>query len=226
MKVLYAGAVSTALFSLGIVAGSLFSNSDTREPLRPTCRPSQPAKASEFAGKEVTLFLGNSIAFDTDWQVPSNRLAVNCARQGLTAKQALNQFDDLPELPVREIVIFLGSVELARSGALPVDFDDTIFEIVASLSTRYAQATIVLAGLPYHPASDLLWRYGDAAAQQARQIETIYSSQNPAIYFDTGQALAKMVSASTYDGVHLTSESYTLVNSHLLSFLSSRADQP
>lgn len=168
------------------------------------CRPSAPAAAAAAAVDPVVLFWGNSLAHDADWNTPGRVLAINCARQGQTATEALAEVKALPDIEPAAIVLAFGTVELVRQAADVPQFSDTMRALTAALRDRYPAARLALTGIP---ATSAPWRYD---TDQAARLNTVLAALGPDDFLDLDAALAGVPEAmQSYDGVHLSPTSYT-----------------
>jgi len=175
------------------------------EKPRAICRPSLPEKAIEQSDVPVVLFWGNSLLFDHGW-TDEAFFSVNCARQGTTAARGRFLTPALPQLSVDAILVAFGSVELAHGGA-PDSFENDMREIITLLRSQYPNSKIWLSGVPYTKDTVPPWVYADTIGPS--QINEILINIEGTFFFDLTGALQPIdASMQTYDGVHLTLESY------------------
>lgn len=176
------------------------------EKPRAICRPSLPEKAIEQSDLPVVLFWGNSLLFDHGW-TDEAFFSVNCARQGITAARGRFLTPALPVLSVDAILVAFGSVELAH-GSVPDSFENDMREIATQLRSQYPNSSIWLSGIPNTKDTSPPWVYADT--EGAVQINEILVGIEGTSFFDLTDAIQSVDAArQTYDGVHLTSESYT-----------------
>ncbi len=200
-----------AVFGGGVLVGLGFVTLVTRqsEPgiTSLTCRPSAPAVVASVTSQPSILFWGNSLLFDGDWNA-SDYLAVNCARQGLSAAQARTLTPLLPDFAPDEILLAFGSVELGRHKNLNLPaFIDDVTDIVAQLSVQYTDSQIWLAGIPYTQTENPGWIYSGASI--ALEMNGQLARVEGAHYFDLSSVLDPLRTVPhTYDGLHLTSQAF------------------
>ncbi|WP_375230070.1 SGNH/GDSL hydrolase family protein [Roseobacter sp. S98] len=169
-----------------------------KRPASLACRPSAP---QALATKEPILVLGNSLAFDSDWQIDGKQ-TVNCARQGLTVAAALPLIDELPDIAPKSVVLVFGTVELVRDTADPEVFRSSLVKLVESLNAKYDPADIVVLGVP---ATGEDWSYDLA---DAKALNRVIAEIDDVSMLSLDTVLAQQGSAAHYDGVHLTPSMY------------------
>lgn len=180
--------------------------------LRIVCRPSSPERLD--AGPKV-LFWGNSLAFDHGWRV-DDHVAVNCARQGMTAQAAVPQSEQLPRVAFAAVVLVFGSVEMVRNVDDTSQFATAIDAIVARVRGFYPGAEIVVLGVP-HGSPDV-WSYGDQVSPA--EINDVLRDLNETTYLDINAVLSGISEQQqTYDGVHLTPQSYLVLEAAISDVL-------
>ncbi len=201
----------SAVFGVGALVGIGLATLATRQSgsgmASLTCRPSAPAVIASVTSQPSILFWGNSLLFDGDWNA-SDYLAVNCARQGLTAAQARALTPLLPSFAPDEILLAFGSVELGRHKNLnlPIFIDD-VAGIVTQLGAQYTDSRIWLAGIPYTQTENPGWIYSGAliALEMNEQLAKVEGAH----YFDLSGVLRPLRTVPhTYDGLHLTSQAF------------------
>ncbi len=174
------------------------------EIVKVTCRPSAPELLP--AGPKVLVW-GNSLSFDNDWRLERHQ-TVNCARQGMTAQDALPMVVALPKLEFSAIVLAFGSVELVRETGDIGGFRSSIEKIQKNLITLYPDTTIVVIGVP--GGNQNIWQYG--SSPQLSQINEVLRGLKGTRFLNTTELLSIIPeSMQTYDGVHLTKDSYELI---------------
>jgi len=180
----------------------------SKVPENVVCRPSVPEQLP--VGPKV-LFWGNSLAFDHSWKVDGH-LAVNCARQGMTAMAAVSHIDALPNVDISASVVIFGTVELVRGLSDPAPFFDAVEQNVAGLKAKYPGAQVFLVGVP--EGSLEVWRYHDTVS--GTDLNDPLQDIDETHYVDTTRLLSQIPdSKQTYDGVHLTDESYGLIQDEI-----------
>ena len=196
-------------FGLGVLVATFLSASVPAQNPQAFCRPSAP---EQLANGPKVLFWGNSLAFDHNWRLRRS-VPVNCARQGMTAKAALEVIHTLPAIEFDAIVVVFGTVELLRDIKSVDQFSAAISTNIAQLSSAYDGSKIVVVGVPEGPLD--VWRYNSDVPASAmndvlRQIDGVD-------YIDTTQVLSDLPwDMQTYDGIHLTAESYAILERALI----------
>ncbi len=202
----------------GIAAALLFSairllpaNQPTATPVQLACRPSAPAIAAERSNDPVLLLFGNSLLFDHGWSVPGY-FPVNCARQGLTARDGQGSLALLPDVAPTAVIIAFGSVEAFRaterkSAVASGPFDEALRGVVEHLAERWPDAALLVSNVPA--------TYGlgqaDVLALNASITQAITPLDSSARLLDLDKALAGQQARDvSYDGVHLTPFAYDL----------------
>lgn len=192
----------------GVVATSLWFGLKSPDAPQVVCRPSAPEVLSLTPD---VLFWGNSLAFDGNWD-QADRVAVNCARQGLTAEAATTLVDDLPLLDLKVVALVFGTVEMLRGQTDAVAFRAAIESNLSSLRTRYPAAQFVVIGIP----EGAPWIYDDDATTAA--YNHVLKDMAGTIFISATEALSQVpAQALTYDGVHLTQQSYAVLREALWS---------
>lgn len=195
------------LSALGIAVLVGMMHRRTPEPAYVTCRPTAPGLAAMRTSAPVVLLWGNSLLFDAPWAGQSF-FPINCAHQGMTAEVAVKRTELLPDIAVDAIVLAFGSVELIREADIDTTrFAGTVAAIRNQLADRYGPVPIIVSGVPSTPLAEPVWGYltpGDGV-----RINRALRELDGAVYLDLSRALADVPSPSqTYDGIHLTAESY------------------
>ena len=176
-------------FGLGLVLAPRLA-SQPPDPA-PVCRPSVPEQVDP-GDAALVLYLGNSLVFDHDWVLPGT-LAVNCARQGLRAEKL--RVPDLPDVTPALIVLGFGTVELLQGKSDATAFAETMAGHVAALRQRFADAQILLLGVPL--TDDMVG--SQVAALNAALADLAWTA---------GAHFAAAGTLPSYDGVHLTRAGY------------------
>lgn len=202
------GSLVFPLIAAALVAGGYFLGHKPAPAPRPlVCRPSNPpAFVARHPGTRL-LLVGNSLLFDHDWRVPG-AIVVNCARQGLTARAALDKLAEIPGIAPDMILLGFGSVEAYRAAKadlpLPVDdFAEAAKALVEALRARWPEADILFLTVPDWPGTPeipALTRPADARALSAA-IERLAQGQHSLGVLDMN-ALPAMREAGLYDGLH------------------------
>ena len=196
----------------GLGLGVLCENRENLSDLDMQCRPSSPELLA--SGPKV-LFWGNSLAFDHGWAV-DGYLTVNCARQGLTAKQAVTMIEALPDIDAAAIVLVFGTVELARDIESVSEFQAAIESILTRLEVDHPGARIVMLGIP-DGGSDV-WTYQGNRALPG--MNAFLAGIDGAAFLDTMGALSVLPDSDrSYDGVHLSGDAYNVLEQALQELL-------
>ncbi len=205
-------------FSVGVAAGYFWFANQAQPTQNVACRPSVPQLLSD--GPKV-LFWGNSIAFDHGWDIPGLSV-VNCAVQGLTARQALLLTEKLPEIEFDAIVVVFGSVELVRDQVEVEEFGASIEGVIKDLRSRYEGSDIIALGVPENKSKDRIWLY--PGGRNATTVNARLTSLENVDFLNTTALLDNVPdSQRTYDGVHLTKQSYLVVETSLAKLLAQKA---
>ncbi len=183
-----------------------------------TCRPSAPALVAEHTGQPALLIFGNSLLFDHGWRVPGF-LPVNCARQGLTAAEALPLMAGFGDLMPEAILLGFGSVEalravLTETVVAPDIFGAEMDRLLSEMQARWPEVPIHLASVPIWTKSadtpPALLHQTDAEALNA-ELAGLANARTHVFLFDLSE-LPSVDPADwnrgTYDGVHLTPAVY------------------
>ena len=202
------------VFLTGLFAGAVVTNRTEVSEFTPTCRPSSP---ETLGNQPAVLFWGNSLAFDGDWPL-DGFASVNCAVQGMTAQTAALRTTALPEMNVAAVVLVLGTVELVRDIADPATFRAALDAITADLAQKYPDADIIAFGIPRNETAKDVWAYENQ--QHLDALNDVLGQIPDVAFLDTTQILAGLpVGSETYDGVHLTRQSYLLLNTAIQNAL-------
>jgi hypothetical protein len=180
------------------------------------CRPSLPALYGAHDARPVLLMLGNSLLFDADWSLPGIA-SVNCARQGLVARDAAPLVPRLPNMDPAAILLGFGTVEAYRAlltgqPADPVAFEAAMTDLIGGLQARWPEAHVLVSGAPFPGtggATPILVRQTDLAALNL--VLAKVAERAGARFLDTGElplVRAGRAEAITYDGLHLTDAVY------------------
>lgn len=205
---LYLGTV-LVLF-VGFTLGVYTQGRDTGEQVSLQCRPSAP---ETLAGAPAVLVWGNSLAFDHGWQVPGH-LVVNCARQGMTAEAAVPLTEALPRMPIEAVVLIFGTVELVRPAKPDAAFQAAMSTIRTRLQALYPEARLIVVGIP---GAAEVWSYADRPELGA--LNEVLAGLG-GTFLDVSETLAAVPGARrSYDGVHLTAESYGALEARLAEIL-------
>lgn len=199
-------------FGLGSLIGVTVAARAVFAPWQPlqsvACRPSFPDRALGDYDGPVLLLWGNSLLFDNGWR-DTGAEPVNCARQGLTAAQALRLTDDLPGPAPDTILVAFGSVEAvaATQADATVDaasFGAAVAAIISRLSARWPRARILLASVPNFT------KQGELRPEHTELL-------NAELAGVAGAAGANLLDlsaiyrndpAASYDGVHIAPRAY------------------
>lgn len=205
-------AVTIVSFGLGVWVGR--ENRTTSVSPQLTCRPSFPEMAVATTPKPAILFFGNSLLFDHGWRIPG-AIVINCARQGMLAREALQLMGTLPEVDPRMIVLSFGSVEVVRAAKTEdavrrPEFEQSIEGITASLKTRWPNSKIIWTAIPRSEDE------GDRIVMRQPDIdlvnEAIRTLSSPTALIELDQEVQVLRDRSIpvlYDGVHLSGQAYT-----------------
>jgi hypothetical protein len=208
------GRLGAALLGLGLAFGAghwTAHEASTGHSQPPVCRPSAPQRAADHAGTPILLFLGNSLIFDHGWRI-KGATAVNCARQGLVARDAPALIEALPEMMPAMVVLGFGSVEALRAagqGDTPVDpagFGLAVRDVTGAVRARWPGATIVWLTVPEPGPGPI--RSDDVGALNA--VLAAVAAADPAVtLLDVNHPpLAGPAGPVSYDGVHLAEAVY------------------
>ena len=171
----------------------------------PVCRPSVPEQVAP-GDAEMVLYLGNSLVFDHDWVLPGT-LPVNCARQGMLAARL--RVSDLPDVTPQLIVLGFGTVELMQGKPDAKAFTETMAGHVAALRQRFAEAQILLLGVPLTD---------DVAEAQVAGLNAALSD----LARTAGVQFAEAGVLPSYDGVHLTQDGYVEWRARIATLVGAR----
>lgn len=180
-----------------------------KAPISLACRPSAP---EALASEKPILILGNSLAYDADWQLDGEQ-AVNCARQGLTVAAALPLIGELPNIAPKAVVLVFGTVELVRDTADPEVFRSNMVKFVESLNAKYDAANIVVLGIP---TTGEHWSYELA---DAKALNSVIAEIDGVSKLSIDPILAQQDGAANYDGVHLHPSVYPSIWEALETYL-------
>jgi len=196
------GARTQALLAAAVcfVAGAVVTLTvmPEKHPTFLACRPSVP---EALASDAPILVFGNSLAFDTDWQIDGEQI-VNCARQGLTVAAALPLIGELPNIAPKSIVLVFGTVELIGDTADPEVFHSNLVKLVESLNAKYDAANTVVLGVPTTGED---WSYDLA---DAKALNEVIAEIDDVSMLSVDSILAQKGGAAHYDGVHLIPSMY------------------
>lgn len=207
-------AVFLGIFLAGLFAGPLMRERPQGPEFTPTCRPSSPEK---LGGQSAVLFWGNSLAFDGDWPL-NGFISVNCAVQGMTADTAAGRTPALPDMKFAAVVLIFGTVELAQDRADPAVFRTALNTITADITQKYPGAQIIVVSIPRNESAKDVWAYEsqphlDAFNDALGQLANV-------TFIDSAKRLASLpVGSETYERVHLSHQSYLLLNAAIQSAL-------
>ena len=179
-------------------AGVTLTFISKKHPVSLVCRPSAP---QALASKEPILILGNSLAFDTNWQINGEQI-VNCARQGLTVAAALPLIGELPNIAPKSVVLVFGTVELVRGTADPEAFRFNLVKFIESLNAKYDVANIVVLGVPTTGGG---WSYDLA---KAKALNRVIAEIDDISMLSVDSVLVQQGGVAHYDGVHLAPGMY------------------
>ena len=191
-------AILAAAVCLVAGAGVTLAVMTEEQPDTLACRPSAP---QVLAPKDPILILGNSLAFDSDWQIDGAQI-VNCARQGLTVAAALPLIGDLPNIAPKSVVLVFGTVELIRDSADPEVFRSNLVKFVERLAAKYDAANIVALGVPTTGEG---WLYDLA---DAKALNGVIADIDDVSMLSVDPILAQKSDAAHYDGAHLSPSIY------------------
>lgn len=207
-------AVFVGIFLAGLVASPLMHERPQDPEFTPTCRPSSPEK---LGGQSAVLFWGNSLAFDGDWPL-NGFVSVNCAVQGMTADTAADRTPALPDMEFAAVVLIFGTVELVQDRADPAVFRTALNTITADITQKYPDAQIIAVGVPRNESAKDVWAYESQPHLDAFN-DTLGQLAN-VTFIDSAKRLASLpVGSETYDRVHLSRQSYLLLNAAIQSVL-------
>lgn len=206
--------------ALGIILGAAGGLTWPHTPaqLGLTCRPTLPDRALGPQDRPILLLWGNSLLFDHDW-TQTGTVPVNCARQGQTAQAATPLTPALPEIAPDRVLLAFGSVEafIAARDGRPVDlegFETALTQITEALATRWPEAEMILASVPFGAGGVL--RLEDAGALNDRI--TARAVEMGAGVIDLDDILSGLPQGGSYDGVHLTRAGYAAWDAALGEF--------
>lgn len=190
---------------------------------RPICRPSAAPLAATLHDGPVALLFGNSQLYDGDWRL-GPALAVNCARQGLTAAEGLAMVAALPPVDPDLILLGFGAVEALR-GADPTRFAESYGALVDALQARWPQARLVAMTVPpMRPGGGAVHRSaaGPGAAAAVAPLSAAIraeAARRGLPVLDAAAALgvadAPPSETLSHDGVHLSGEGYARLSAAL-----------
>ena len=179
------------------------------------CRPSEPQRAAKHAQAPIVLLWGNSLLFDHSWDADGNLFPVNCAVQGMTAKEAVGQTHLLPDIQAAAILVAFGTVELVRQDTPLSVFKAAMEHTIHMLQSQYPDALIMVATIPQTRPSQPQWQYNTEYDSYA--FNEILIELEGARIVDISSLISILSPRKqTYDGAHLTNESYKLWENALL----------
>ncbi|MFZ3584785.1 SGNH/GDSL hydrolase family protein [Loktanella sp. DJP18] len=203
--------------AFGLSTGSFRSSiSVASSPL--VCRPSAPTLAEAHHYGASILMFGNSQIYDGNWNLGLT-LPINCARQGLTARAAINLVPTLPVIDPDAILLGFGAVEVLQAGSAvnPATFEYELTTLVEAMAARWPKARILVATVPPMRRQLLPTTRGSAATTATALSEAaraVAAAQTGTRLIDLSNILPVdadgLMEAMTHDGVHLTPAAYAL----------------
>lgn len=232
-RTLLSGAiVATVCISVGVWIGSWIApqQNGSTPGMQLTCRPSLPERAVTQAALPAILFFGNSLLFDNDWRIP-DALAVNCARQGMSASRARDLIENLPEVRPLGIVLAFGSVEAyhAQHNGKMINlaqFTADTEQINRSLRARWPDAWILWMPIPTtETAPGQLSPIRLSDAQTLNTALTVLAKQDARTLALSPQAAGHDEDGFVlYDGVHLSAPAYKIWETRLSQIFRAQFD--
>lgn len=174
------------------------------------CRPSAPEMVPRNTDA-IVLYFGNSLVFDHDWTIDGTQ-PVNCGQQGLTALKFLSL--PMPNIVPDVVVLGFGTVEMARAAsngetADAKEFSESMESTLERVLDAYPSSSLMIL-LP--PA------LGDPFASSDHEP---FQDQLRRIAREQEASVASSPGSTTYDGVHLNTESYAPWREQIADLVSS-----